>query len=492
MPFLQMIWAASAFLDGRVTEAKRYLQISEQVEVEQAEKPGLIHGWFLESLVNEFFMSMSDRSKSRVLDTTSWRGLSFIYDLVLKLSNSESIADLNNGDILAAIPRILWQQIGWQKNVPNARYFYRFWSIYSFAESNELFDRKYGISLEKFCLISFVFYVQCIQVPFAVRKFNLKDFGFDSSDVDKFLNIVSRDLPSLRKHARKLRHGNQQMAFKKSCLRDFPIIRLKHGSQEVLCAPIPQLICIRSAEGLFFDLVEDGSVRSEYGRRFEQYAYDVTAFRISEEYRIRNEYYYKRNIRSPDILISDDNGCLDVIVECKSRILPMDIRQSSDPWARYPKHYEEIIKGILQIWKYCDFLINNEHECYSVCPEGTHGVVLTLHPWLIASPDTPNHLLTEAQARADRNGIAANARIPIVFSDIDDWELALSKLTASEFIGYVRERAKINLWENERGELGKIVFSNQSTDLPQFPYAKRINEVMPWWDNYKQFSYPTP
>ena len=486
--FLTMIWAANALVQQRTKAGLKYLQVPPTIVDQISQNEGPIFGWHLESLLNEGFIHSHHKPYSgRRLNCGNWDGFIKAYNAFYHLSDAESTFGLIDDNIVPAMPRIVWNQFPWSVGFSSARYIYRCWYLYNSAEAEVVMREKFGISLEAFCFAGVAAFSQSQREPW-VKLEPLPKFGLEAGDMEAFLNVVSRPVSFMRDHALKIRRSNTgkhytPIDFLKSALRDYPIISAKGSDGTNYCAPIPELICARITDGVFYDLKGDGRLGNIIGRRFEQYVSDLISFRLSSALSIELEYKYRKGRKSPDVLAADDKRRLKLVVECKTLNLGTPVRQSPDPWQTHRGYFDSIVSGVVQIWRYSEFVNSSGQDKFNSDLSLARGVLITLHPWFIVDIEKRDKVITAAQTEADETGISASARIPVGFMHSDDRERIVSLLDSSEFLRAIDEiylpKYKEYMTRDTWNSLGEK--NRESSDDDRFPFGRKVSEVMPWY-----------
>ncbi|UWQ00823.1 hypothetical protein K3X44_09870 [Aliiroseovarius crassostreae] len=491
--FLTMIWAANSLVQQRKNAGLRYLRVPSETVDEITQNRGPIFGWHLESLTNEGLIHSSSKPASgRRLHCGSWAGFTEVYNALHELSDAESVVDLIEDNIVSAVPRILWNQMQWGVGFPTAQYFYRYWYLYNSADADAVMRTKYGIGLEAFCLAGFSAFSQSLRQPWVKPK-PMPVFGLKSEELQAFLTAVAKPNSFMRSYTRKIRYPKSKphhtpVDFRKSALRDYPIIARKTLYGTYYCSPIPELICARIGEGLFFDLKGDGGLGNDYGRRFEHYVSDLVSFRLSSACSIDPEYEYRKGMKSPDVLVAEDEWRLKLIIECKTLNLGVPIRQSPDPWQTHRDYFDDIIKGVVQIWRYCAFIQSSGQDKYSTDLSLARGLLMTLHPWFIVDLEKRDAVMAAAEAKADEKGISASARIPIGFMHAEDLERTVSLLDANDFFHAVDEICLTEYRDYKTRQTWQSLYSKdrEASGIAQFPFGQKLGEVMPWWKQVRE------
>jgi hypothetical protein len=143
-----------------------------------------------------------------------------------------------------------------------------------------------------------------------------------------------------------------------------------------------------------------------------------------------------------------------------------------------PRGYEELAKGVYQIWRFCS------HGRRGVVGERLAaepaGVLLTLDSWTMLSPASYAWIFEEAARLADAEGeIASDDRIPVAISAIEDFEVALAKCPEAHLPAALRRAgaAKYRGWM-----LGNVLDREGHVGGGRpYPFSERLEEVLPWW-----------
>lgn len=481
--FLVMIWAIDSLRSGRSQNSLRYCNIPSQIIDAIKQDENHIHPWLLEMLVNCYFSQIPSGNLNRKLNCKSWPGFANIYNKMFNLSGAEDMSDLVGDNLLPSLPRMLWQQLPWQINYPSTNYLYRSWYIQNFQLADELHIAKHNIGLADFCFASFAYYSYFLKNPVLSNKLTLESVGLSEEKQASFLKVISLPNNEISNHIDVSQKRNNLISFGRSFLRDFPIIKSNYRKDEIYYAPLNELIMSRATTDLLLDLPKDGGMGDEVGKRFESYTVEVTRYSLTPDFDTFPEYMVKKGVMSSDVLVADKQGELKLIIECKANYLGMEIRNSSNPWYYHENRHNELVKGVVQIWRYCQRLLNGETTRFSINSENTKGIILTLHPWLILATEVQGEILSKARERALSEGITLPAMIPVAFITIDDWERAISERTPDGVVDLVSRHCE----KEYRGYMfgGEIINEKNSNSLRTskkiFPSQEKLPDVMPWW-----------
>jgi hypothetical protein len=200
------------------------------------------------------------------------------------------------------------------------------------------------------------------------------------------------------------------------------------------------------------------------------------------------KYKFVRNYDSPDLFLHDENGAGSVIIECKAKKMSIAAKFSDDPFASAADAFSEIIRGVVQIWRFHSHC-RRSPQLKAIHPNSI-GMVLTLDPWLQMSRQT-ERVFDEARKLAsqiDREIIEEDHR-PVLFCSIDDFENTLERASEDSLIQAIRAAA---LEPDFRGWFLFNVHQKTSTEERQnaYPFGARIAELIPEW-NDEQLTGPS-
>ena len=248
---------------------------------------------------------------------------------------------------------------------------------------------------------------------------------------------------------------------------------------------------LRATSGLFYDMVKGGdNVKNEISRRFETYCLEFLQCKLPD-HNVRGSYKYlfrkNHQIDSPDVLV-DDKGAISLILECKATRMSYEARFSEEPVADARRSYEEIAKGVFQIWRFASHHRRGllGHERLS---DGVSGIVLTLDTWLSMANAMQSDVIELARTMtASRDPEITEAdQIPVIFCPIDDFEDTLRTATETSFFAAVKaaREERFQGWQlsGVHGVIAPEVEENNG-----YPFEGRMAEVLPWWNRFAESS----
>ena len=280
-----------------------------------------------------------------------------------------------------------------------------------------------------------------------------------------------------RSLAAQRRARKRHTAYSPSILRDFPVIAFGDRGER-LRAPIPELVMYRYTSGLYLDVVQGGAtVWTEIGRRFEAYVLDYLRAMMSP-YSVAGEAVYgpkKARHRTPDVLIASDMGIV-AAVECKAKRMSFDARYADDPVAAAAIGYDELAKGMFQIWRFFAHVRRGLTGDLKAAPD-CQGIIITADSWLTMARNQAEQVFAAAHALADaEGGIEAVDRREIAFCQIDDVEFALQNGTADSFLASCREIAS----GEKKGFMLSVAHGATGDIQRDYPFKDRMAELLPW------------
>lgn len=485
---LRALWSVNAIQAGHIEAGESILR-----NIPDDLKPGKIfaskrsiYPWELDTLANEL-LTTPKHVYYRSADTRNWRVLAQLANLLRNIEDAEYGVRRNEVSMLVEMGRIAARQFDWQRGFFNIADLYRSAFIYGQGACADHLAETYGLSIEDLSFTGFALMAMYVEAPTTSPLDDytvLARMGLSAENFQKVLSRIAMPLAEMRDEATRLRSGSRQTAYRPSILRRYPCILLGRKRDRMI-APLAELIAYRLTAGLFFDIVGGtGAVRNDCGKRFETYSLNLLTSMLPGA-RFVPEWRYKAdgNRRdSSDILLFDPLGKVRLAVECKARWMGADVRFGESPVVG--KDYEEIIKGVFQVWRF-----------FSDCRRGltgqdaageAMGVVLALDEWFAARSTVLERVVEEAHALADASGphILPEDRRPIAFCSIHELERVLETATEQSLLGAFEDLAS-----KPRG----WIFSNLHSDFDApktkhkpYPFSNALLTLLPWYGQIKE------
>lgn len=480
---IQALAALDAYQEG-FAQPPLHLLPDLPIETRDAElgSPYNLPPWTRETLVNELLATPKAKGLasgvSRRLRHDRYAVYQRLMGIQLKLENAEDGIFLDRHDVFEEMPRIAQRQFEWQRGVANAPTMYRSMLLYGTGAAAEFFEADVGVSVSEF-----VKFGACLSTGFRSglpiqRQVNLLHLGITPATRDRALARVAIDHGEARIRAAATRRVTRHTAYRPSLLRDYPVIAFG-GPSGRLRAPIADLVMYRYTNGLYLDVVRGGAaVWTGIGARFERYVLDYLTAMMSP-YDVSGETVYgprKASSRTPDVLVSDASGAVVAAIECKAKRMSFEARFADDPVTEASVGFDELAKGIFQIWRFFAHARAELAGGLRVAPD-CQGIMITADSWLMMASDQAAKVLAAAHLLADAvGGILKEDRRDVAFCPIHDVEFSLQHGTADSFLAACRDIASGD-------RKGWMLLPAHGSDLGlerPYPFAGRLPELLPW------------
>lgn len=437
--------------------------------------------WSLETLVNELLATRKPKGfgigRTRLLNAESFQTLRVLHGILINLENAEDGIFLENHDVFYEMARIAQRQFPWQRGVANAPHLYRSILLYGTGSAREFFEANAGSTLPDFVKVGAYLSGALQGNDYVDRARDLSEIGITPAIREAALAKLAIPHADARVRAARMRARRRHTAYAPSILRDFPIIAFGDRGER-LRAPIPELIMYRYTSGLYLDVVQGGSaVWSDVGRRFEKYVLEYLRA-MMVPYDVTGDAVYgpkKAQSRTPDVLVSGDDGIV-AAVECKAKRMSFEARYSENPLAEAAIGFDELAKGMFQIWRFFAHARRGLTGDLSVA-QNCQGIIVTADSWLSMARIQAEKVVAAAHALADaEDGIEAVDRREIAFCQIDDVEFALQNGTADSFLAACREVSA----GKKKGFMLSVAHEADRDAHRAYPFKDRITELLPW------------
>ena len=489
---MELIWAINALQSGRADVAARLIRHPPEAVTVDFRSPYHLPLWALESvLVSLLSVPKSvfrNDGRNRVVDCRQFGAAHYIKDLLLKVERAEAKAHLKYGMGVLELHRIAHRQLQWQRGWFNKNQFYRNLYIFGQGECAAYFERQYGLTVDQFNMVGFGFLIGFNEMRWVNRYSSMEAVGLDGETVELALRRMCLPIEEMRteqqniigKTSKKSRF--RETAYRPSLLRQFPIVAF--GARgERLRSPIKDLILQRITSGLYYDVVRAGTrIHNEANRRFESYARDfITRMMPTWNPVAAYEYRYMLNrVATPDVLIEVD-GVVQIVIECKATKLTLDAQFSVHPLDDADSAYNQIAKGVAQLWRYFSRVRRGIIADRPVSPNA-YAVVLTLDDWLVMAPELQVEVINAAtkllaSTEEDAQIMAEDRKAPI-FCTIEDLELTLSH---NDENGTMIALAASLTPQHRHWQLHSIARDLGLQVAEQRGYPFDLGGVIPWW-----------
>lgn len=487
--FLQMIWAVDALQSDRVEAARKYIAFPPEAANSDMGSPLAVHKWELETLVNRLMLTPKAKphpGRNRITNCNIFAACAAAVNHLRKLEEAESKLYLRRFSIFTELRRIGHRQFDWQRGYFNGPQIYRYAYIYGGEQCVAYFERAYGISFNDFSAVGFGLYAAFREHPLVPREYSMEALKISAATRDAGLKLLSLCQKEARSVAATLaqsvnagRGRPLPFAYQPSLLRRFPTVQVTAG-RSFLRSPLPELIIQRVTGGIYYDLVGGpGGLRNEASDRFENYAHKLLSTMLPGLNSSRSFKYTAEGNRvdSPDLLVQSGDS-VHLVVECKATKLSIGAQFAEDPLEEAKKAYQELAKGVLQVWRFFS------HVRRSLVPDTlvastASGMVLTLDSWLIMSIDLQDSVVAEAAALANRDpSIILEDRRKVIFCSIPNLEETLAFSDEASFLRCIKASTE----DRFKGWILPII-NNELSEYKggKKPYPFDLGDVLPWW-----------
>lgn len=469
---LIMSWSIEAMRDGSAGAARRHLDMPGSPSDYEMGGRQFVMPWSIDAIIREKLTLGPDGKDEKRLNLKSWNGVAKLINVYSSLSNAESLLDYSPNEIISAMSRLFWPQYDWQLGTSNILRLGRAWHVYASDEGKAAFFKKYQLDMDTFLKIGFTAYVGSENHP-AVRPAYLTQIGVTSAQVQKASKVLGNTLEQHSEWAKNTRNPMIPRDFLRSATKERPFFEVRDKQGLAYCIPSRSNLMLRITDGLYYDIVSDPKARNASGKRFESLCLEVIRHYLDDKISVKPEVKTSYG-KSADILLEDSETSSGLIVECKIRRIPQKVLISPDPFSDCSEAFEDIIKGIVQIWR-------THQEIYSESPLRMAGVVLQYDPWTIMGAAFIGKLFDAAHALADDIGISDVDRIPVALSGFFDFENLLRKHPFGDIFDAV------STWDEKkiRGEKtfsGALTVDTASTySKSGFDYGRLVANSVPWW-----------
>lgn len=489
--FFVMVWAVdrlqSDYLPSHRVASELVKMPKQAITANALQTQFFIHKWKLENLINDLLVTpkrpLHRGNETGELNCANFNVLATVVNAQLAMENAESGIALERMSIFDEMARIGHQQFDWQRGFFNKPAYYRSAYIYGDPVCQKYFKETHGLTQNELSFVGFALSAQLMNNHFFARGESLDLIGIDNRVFEAALSRICVNADRARSIALDIRGTRGLRLYKKSILRQYPCIAFGDGGERIR-APLPALISERTTSGAYYDLVAAGGpVRNAIGRRFEQYCLDFLTHHLPT-HSVSPSYQYKfrgQRVDAPDLFIAT-SGKLRVAMECKAKRMSFEARFSESPLTDAEEAFDEIAKGVFQLWKFFShqrrFRINKD-----ALSDETFGVVMTLEPWLAMTRGRYEELLARARKRAaadDAEIIDIDMR-PVAICSIPDVEGVAAVATEGSLIAALRAAADAQFSSYLLIKLHERVAPD--TKLSNgYAFSDKLAEVLPWWN----------
>ena len=468
---LTMSWAIEAMRDDREAAARRRLEMPGVSDDHKIGGVFFVPPWSIDAVIREKLSLGATALKARHLDLKSWSSVAKLLNAYAALSNTESVMDFSPSGILAAMPRILWPQYDWQLGTSNMFRIGRAWHVYATDEGKSVFAGKYGIELELFLKVSFGIYAGSAEHP-AIRSTSLAPLSVTKAQLHRVRTIIGDTFEGHQTWVQSTANPDLPRDFLRSVTKERPLFEVADTKGRAYFVPSRSNLMLRITDGLYYDIVSDPNARRQSGQAFEELCLSLTKHYIGADSSVEPERRTTYGM-SADILVEHNESSTGVILECKIRRIPQRVLTSADPFKVYADDFDDVIKGIVQIWR-------TYSELYSTSSRDMVGIVLQYDPWTIMGSKFVSQLFNSAHDKASSLSIPSSDRIPVALVGYSDFEILLRDYSYPDIFEAIRD------WDTQKfhgWELHSVLKTNGKVKQPspKFDYESLVKKAVPWW-----------
>lgn len=422
---LYVVWAYAQFLQIRD------FRFPNDIEVDagflRQDPPQLwIAEWTLEQLARESIMHAGPAPR-RNRSILQWAELAECVNR-LRTLEQDLYRDFNDpAQIHLELMRISHRQFVWQQQRPNARWFIRYFKLFSSAEIDALCREVTGLSVREIYLIGMAMAGVFLQHPRQQLPPRIEIPGLDADAVQRFLSFTASSLEDLSRKLKCEHALDESYAYRYSSIRQYPLVEIRHRGRSELACPIPTLLFWRITSGLYYELTVRPEFFNHFGSSFQSYIGEVLGHRITtpgSQVIAEAEYHVGRNRKDTVdwIVIGPDHAA--VFIECKTMRLTWASKAGLTDLAALQRDIAKLAEGVVQVYR----TIRDYREGhYPTLPYDAARPVLplivTLEDWYFFGHELPIRL--DAEIRR----LMEHAHLPLAWLE----HMPYSIMSADEF-----------------------------------------------------------
>ena len=156
--------------------------------------------------------------------------------------------------------------------------------------------------------------------------------------------------------------------------------------------------------------------------------------------------------------------------------MSFDARYADDPVASASVGFDELAKGVFQIWRFFSHARRVLTDDIAIAPS-CRGIIVTADSWLTMASRQADQVITAAIAMVDAEGnIDECDRRNIAFCPIEDVEYVLQNGTADSFLDACDEVSS----GEKKGLMLSVAHIAIHDQLRSYPFKDRIADLLPW------------
>lgn len=487
---LTMIWAIRALQSGYANQAKKFIIYPEEAATHGISGDFAIYPWELETFVTSLLSVEKDRKREglhHISNCSNFVSAIHLTNTLRDIESAEYVMRSKPEDIMEEMYRIGQRQFFWQRG-PSTEELYRFAFVYGQGKCTKFFEEKYDISVSEFQLICFTLMSVFLKKPITEIP-NTSLINVSREKVEKAFDIVSTPIVNARKLAVQLNveaaqrlQGPLRVSYMPSILRRKPIIQLDMSRPSYI-SPLPNLIMTRATAGLYYDIRQGPKeLLTEANHRFEEYIRLLVNGYIPKFKAFKGAAYGQKGrlVDPPDCLVKSEDRVV-VAIECKTTKLTFEAQFSDNPQIVAARGFEQIAKGIFQLWRFFSHARRSIYFSEVVSPNA-HGIVLTMDGWMLMAKGLRDKSMERARelASADPDIIDVDMR-RVIFASVQELNDTLSQTNEAEFISVLCHATS----DKYEGYGLPEVARDCGVSLVNKSYPMDVSALIPWWGNFK-------
>lgn len=483
---LTLIWAVRALQSGNANTAGRYITFPKEAAMDGISGNHAIYPWELETFITSLLTTDKDKTRQgryHQSNCTTFASIGSLTNLLRDIEEFEYALRSNPEDIWEEMYRIGQRQFSWQRG-PNSEQLFRFAYVYGQGACGEFFEKTNGLSVSDFLCLSLALLGVFLDKPWTELP-DPTTFGMPKAKMERALELQGIGLAGARKRASQLnsdatrRLGRPlRTAYMPSLLRQKPIVRIDRKLPTYI-APLPSLIMSRATAGLYYDLRQGpNQLLTEANARFEDYIRALLTAYLPELEAIKEGAYGPKGLQidPPDCLVNH-GGQVVLAIECKTTKLTFEAQYAENPMAVAHQGFEQIAKGIFQLWRFFSHARRRVYGTRPVSPDAI-ALVLTMDGWMNLAAGLRNAVMKRAEeiAAKDANITKADMR-RVVFASMQELNETLAQTERSEFLAVLAHA----ITDKYDGYGLPEVARDCGVSLVRKRYPLDIGALLPWW-----------
>lgn len=325
------------------------------------------------------------------------------------------------------------QQFVWQENRPNHQTWNRYYCIYQHKDVRPIFEKFFGISVEKFFVLSMLTWYNYTQFlgMFYPPDIKLDKIGGTLADYDLFLKHYALTLDELREkltNTAEERHFGSDFFYYYDSLKKYPVILVEVEGRAMHICPIPTYLYWRTTDGIYYELINQHGFDQALGEAFKSYIGEV----INKQTCSRTvcvldaDTYIKRELPRPDWIFIDSGSAM--FIECKSKRMTMSAKTEPSYTPITEGQLQKLAESILQCYKAVIDAVQHKYSDLSKV-RNYYPIVVTLESWYVVG-DIAAKLKDEVLKEATKQGVDPKAisTHPYLVLSAQDFENLISVL----------------------------------------------------------------